>query len=423
MRSAWYVLGALTVICAFNMIDRYLLAGLVGPIKHEFGVSDTYIGFLLGPSFAILYTTVAIPIARLADRSSRVRIISLGCAVWSLFTILSGLANDSTTFALLRLGVGLGEAAFVAPAYSLLADYFPPRRRALAFAIMGTGYFIGQFAGLTAGAGIAEVYGWRAAFIAMGVPGIVLAAIFFVTAREPARLQSPLALKTAQAPLWVAVRQLVARPSYRLLTIGSSFGSFATYAFAMWGPTYFMRVYEMSMSRANFYFAVFYGFSCMIGTLTCGWLSDRAARRGVAAPMRVAAAALFSLVVCLILVALLPQVGVAVTVMAIGGVAGGGYSAAVVASMHDLVPQGIRATATAIWSFVFNFVGFVWGPYAVGVLSDAFSDRGPDALRIALVCTSSVGLLGAFLLLRSSYTLAEDETRLAMASPNEAPSF
>jgi len=415
VRRAWYVLGALTVICTFNMIDRYLLAGLIAPIKHEFGVSDTYIGFLLGPSFAILYTTVAIPIARLADRSSRVRIISIGCAVWSLFTVLSGFANDSVTFAILRLGVGLGEAAFVAPAYSLLSDYFPPRRRALAFAIMGTGYFIGQFAGLTAGAAIAGTYGWRHAFIAMGLPGILLAAAFFVTAREPARPRSDHATSAGQMSLWVALRQLWSRPSYRLLTIGSSFGSFATYAFAMWGPAYFMRVYEMSMSRANVSFAVFYGFSCMVGTLTCGWLSDRAARRGVAAPMRLAAVALFSLILCLILVAVSPQVELALAIMAIGGVAGGGYSAAVVASMHDLVPQGIRATATAVWSFVFNFVGFVWGPYSVGMLSDAFAFLGPDALRLALVCTSSVGLLGALMLLRSSYTLAEDEARLAMA--------
>ena len=413
MKSGWYVLGALTVICTFNMIDRYLLAGLVGPIKHEFGVSDTYMGFLLGPSFAILYTTAAIPIARLADRSSRVRIISVGCAVWSLFTILSGFATDGMTFALLRLGVGLGEAAFVAPAYSLLSDYFPPRRRALAFAIFGTGYFIGQFVGLTAGAAIAGVHGWRLAFIVMGLPGIVLAGLFYVTAREPVRMH--LQVGAARASLWSALCRLWTRPSYRLLTIGSSLGSFATYAFAMWGPAYFMRVYDMSMSSANFNFAVFYGFSCMIGTLTCGWLSDRAARRGVAAPMRVAAVALFSLVTCLMAVTLIARPGIALAVMAVGGVAGGGYSAAVVASMHDLVPQDIRATATAVWSFVFNFVGFVWGPYAVGMLSDAFAFLGSDALRYALVCTSSVGLIGALLLLRSSYSLAKDEARLAVA--------
>lgn len=413
MKSGWYVLGALTVICTFNMIDRYLLAGLVGPIKHEFGVSDTYMGFLLGPSFAILYTTAAIPIARLADRSSRVRIIAVGCTVWSLFTVLSGFATDGMTFALLRLGVGLGEAAFVAPAYSLLSDYFPPRRRALAFAIFGTGYFIGQFVGLTAGAAIAGVHGWRLAFIVMGLPGIVLAGLFYVTAREPVRMH--LQVGAARASLWSALCRLWTRPSYRLLTIGSSFGSFATYAFAMWGPAYFMRVYDMSMSSANFNFAVFYGFSCMIGTLTCGWLSDRAARRGVAAPMRVAAVALFSLVACLMAVTLIARPGIALAVMAVGGVAGGGYSAAVVASMHDLVPQDIRATATAVWSFVFNFVGFVWGPYAVGMLSDAFAFLGSDALRYALVCTSSVGLIGALLLLRSSYSLAKDEARLAVA--------
>lgn len=413
VRTGWYILGALTVICTFNMIDRYLLAGLVAPIKAEFSASDSYIGFLLGPSFAILYTTAALPIARLADRSSRVRIIACGCAVWSLFTILSGLATDRLSFALLRVGVGLGEAAFVAPAYSLLSDYFPPRRRALAFAIMGTGYFIGQFAGLTAGAAIADSYGWRYAFIGMGAPGIMLAGVFYVMAREPTRLREPASRSVLPISLWGVTRKLMACPSYRLLTIGSALGSFATYAFAMWGPAYFMRVYDMPMADANFSFAVFYGFACMIGTLLCGWGSDRAARRGVAAPMRVAAAALFCMIVCLMLVTASREQNAALISMAIGGVLGGGYSAAVVASIHDLVPQEIRATSTAMWSFVFNFVGFVWGPYAVGLMSDALVRLGPDALRLALACALSAGLAGALLLLWSSYSLEQDGARLA----------
>jgi len=406
MSHPWYVLGMIMAFAVFNMVDRYLLAGLVSPIKAEFGVSDTYIGFLLGPSFAILYTTVAIPIARLADRAPRVAILAIGCAVWSMFTFLSAYATDSTTFALMRVGVGLGEAAFVAPAYSLLSDYFPPRKRALAFAIVGAGYFIGQLAGLSAGAAIAEMYGWRAAFMVMGLPGVALALLLYVSVREPVRAH----LETSAAPqpsLGNTIKNLWARKSYRFLTLGSALGGFAVYGFAMWGPTYFLRTFEMPLTQANLTFGIGYGLSNMAGSLGGGWLCDRLAQRSPEAPMRFAAASLLSLAICFI-AACLSGPSSAVVFLVIGGLLGGGHSAAIVSSMHDLVPGNIRATSTAIWSFVFNFVGLVWGPYTVGVLSDWFGTFGDDGLRHALITTSAVGVLGALSLLRSSFSLAAD---------------
>ena len=153
--NPWLVLGIFLLIYIFNYADRYLISGLVDPIKAEFGVGDQFMGLLMGPAFAVLYTTAGIPIARYADRSSRINIICIGCFVWSLFTGLSGFAVDEWTLALARVGVGVGEAAFVAPAYSMLADYFKPEKRGMAFATMGLAVYFGQMTGYAAGPAIA----------------------------------------------------------------------------------------------------------------------------------------------------------------------------------------------------------------------------------------------------------------------------
>ena len=409
---SWYVLGMLLVVCALSFADRYLLAGLVEPIKQDLGVSDTYIGFLLGPAFAILYTTAAIPIARLADRASRVMILAVGCATWSLFTLLSGHVTDPLGFALMRVGVGLGEAAFSAPAYSLLSDYFPPRRRALAFAVLGVGYFLGQVGGLSLGPLIAAEHGWRQAFVAAGLPGFVVALLLCLTVREPPRAHLQIRGKI-QEPLWATLRSLWRLPSYRLMTAGAALGGFATFSFGMWGATYFARVHGLPLANATLTFALGYGLSSLLGMLASGWLSDRLARRSASAPMRLAAGSLLALIVCILLACAIPDLSSAVFFLVAGGLLGGGYSANILAALQDLLPDAIRATATAVFAFLVTFVGMVGGPYTAGVLSDVFSSFGADALRYALIATSFVGVLAALLLLRSIPTLAADARALA----------
>lgn len=169
-RYAWFVLVMMVLLYLLNYADRYVAVGLLEEIKKTFEVSDTYMGFLVGPAFAIIYTIFAIPIARFADKHNRVRIIAAGAVVWSLFTVLTGMAKTPGLFAAARIGVGIGEAAFLAPAFSLLADYFAPKRRALAFAILNFGVYFGQIFGLVGGAAIAEATHWRTAFVVLGAP-------------------------------------------------------------------------------------------------------------------------------------------------------------------------------------------------------------------------------------------------------------
>lgn len=411
---AWYALAILLIVYTFNYIDRYLLAGLAEPIKRDFGISDSYLGFLLGPAFAILYTTAAIPIARLADRHSRVMILSLGCAAWSLFTALSGFATGQTSFALMRLGVGLGEAAFLAPAYSLLADYFPPRRRAFAFAVLGLGIYLGQVGGLSAGPLLAGLYGWRSAFVITGVPGIALALLLYMTVAEPQRQQR--GAQSAPPPAFgVTLKRLLARPSYRMILLGGALGTFSGMAFGLWGPTYFTRVLGMPIAQANIAFGLAFGSSGLIGMLAFGWLSDRLSPRNPAWPMRLAAGALLAATLFIMLVCTMTDPTWALLLAIPSGILGGGWSVGLLTSLQELVPSTIRATATALYGFALTFIGLVGGPPTVGFLSDLFHDQGTNALRYGLLPTLSVGIIGAILLLRGSRSLVTDAERLAAA--------
>jgi len=184
---AWLVLLMMVLLYLVNVADRYVASGLLEEIKKTFEVSDTFMGFLVGPAFAIVYTLLAIPIAMLADRTNRVRIIVAGAIIWSGFTVASGMAQTPWTFAAARLGVGVGEAAFLAPAFSVLSDYFAPKRRALAFAILNFGVYFGQIFGLVGGAAIADASSWRTAFIALGAPGVLLGLLTLIVVREPRR--------------------------------------------------------------------------------------------------------------------------------------------------------------------------------------------------------------------------------------------
>ncbi|MGH6782238.1 MAG: MFS transporter, partial [Sphingomonadaceae bacterium] len=293
---AWYVLIILLGLYMMNYADRYLAAGLLGPIKADFGASDAFLGFLIGPAFAIFYTVAAVPIARYADRAARIRIIAAGALIWSCFTMLSGLAPDAWSFAAARVGVGLGEAAFLAPAYSLLSDYFPPRRRALAFGVMSLGVYLGQLLGLIGGGAIAEASHWRNAFVLLGIPGVLLALTALVTVREPRRGRLD-HVPVAPAPpmrFVEVVRVLSALASYRHILIGSALGGFGGMAFGMWGPTLFVRAFDLPLAEANARFGIAFGMSGLAGALACGWLSDRLSVHGASARLRLGGFALTS---------------------------------------------------------------------------------------------------------------------------------
>ncbi|EJW20478.1 hypothetical protein IMCC14465_17710 [alpha proteobacterium IMCC14465] len=422
---AVYVLLMLAALYTVNYVDRFLVSGLLDPIKDSLDVSNTYMGFLVGPAFALFYTTLAIPIARLADRYSRVKIIATGTLVWSLFTVLSGFADTPEAFLVARIGVGIGEAAFLAPAFSLLADYYPPRRRTMAFAILNLGVYFGQMGGLIGGPAIESVAGWQAAFIALGLPGIILAGLTILTIREPMRGQlddsDPTDLsenldkqkQDTAIPIKTLAALLVKTRSYLMMTAGTALGGFAGYGFGYWGPTLFSRGFDLSLTEAGGRFAVSFGISGLFGALLMGFMCDRLAQRNHRWPFWLSAGGVVGSMAFMMAVCLTDNVEIATLLAFPAGLMGGGWVVALQAALQDLLPGKIRATSSSIWAFALTFAGLVGGVQFAGFMIDMFAAYPPDiAIRYALTITLLPCIPASLLIASAGYTILTDREML-----------
>lgn len=407
LSNRWLVLGLLLLIFIFNYADRFLISGLVGPIKREFALGDGFMGLLMGPAFVVLYVLAGIPIARLADRSSRIMIICVGCVVWSTFTGLTGFVTGPVTLALCRVGVGIGEAAFVAPAYSLLADYFKPERRGVAFAILGLATYFGQIAGYAGGPAIAEIYSWHTAFFVMAIPGFILAGLASILIKEPPRAQ----FARAQEALRPIIGRLAKAPSYIALMFGMGLGTLSGVSFGFWGPTLFVRNHGLTESAASSAFAVYFGLAGLTGMLIFGVVSDRLARLGPHGPPRLAAFSLFAATIFIILVTWSNSFANSKLLAIPSGLMGGGWSVGVMASLQYLLPDRYRATATASFIAVSTLLGFLVGPWLAGEVSGALGNDA-QSLRIGLSVTIPTGLIAALCMWYASSRLASDNAAL-----------
>ncbi|WP_252258515.1 spinster family MFS transporter [Erythrobacter aurantius] len=405
--NKWIVLILLLGIAIFNHADRFLLAGLVDPIKAEFGVSDGFMGLLMGPAFAVFYSTLAIPIAIYADRANRIRIIVAGCVIWSVFTILSGYATGPATLAAARIGVGVGEAAFQAPAYSVIAAYFMADQRGKAFAVMALAVYFGQMLGYGAGPAIAEVHDWRFAFKLFGAIGLAIVAVAWLIVREPPRTEAA----TARLPFVPLARQLVRLRSYRGMMFGMGIGVLSGIAFGFWGPTLFSRNYGISMAEAGSAFGGAFVIPGMIGAMLFGALADRIAKNGYARMLVLSAIGLAVATGVVVATVWAQSLTVALLWALPAGLFGGGWAVGIYAGLQYVLPDRMRATGTAIAMLAVNLLGYVIGPWLAGVLSEAFGE-GAQGLRMALTVVVPVGLLGALLLWRGALSLEADRKSL-----------
>jgi MFS family permease len=410
--NPWLVLGILLLVYIFNFADRYLLTGLVGPIKAEFGVGDSLMGLLMGPAFVVLYVLMGVPFARLADRSSRIRIIVAGCMMWSIATASTGLATGPVTLTLARVAVGLGEAAFLAPAYSLLSDYFKPERRGLAFAILGLATYIGQIGGQAGGPMIAAEHGWRMAFFAIGTPGVVLGLLALALIREPAR-ENAGEVKPI-IPLGTLVARLARTPSFMLMAVGFGLGIMSGVSFGYWGPELFARSFAIEPVAAKTAFAVNFGGSGLVGMLAFGALADRLSRRSRAWPALLSALALGAATVLVVVTIWAPSFATAKLLAVPCGLLGGGWSVGLFAALQYMLPAAYRASATALFLAVTTLLGYFIGPWLTGALSQKFGDDAAS-LQLALTIIVPVGLLAALLAFLASSRLERDRIALTEA--------
>ena len=410
-RYARYVLGMMLAMYTFNYLDRYVLTILLEPVKEELGASDTMMGFLVGPAFAILYTTLGIPIARLADRGNRRTIIAVGFAVWSGFTALSGAVRNTTELAVARIGVGVGEAAGAAPAHSLLSDYFPPEQRARALSVFQLGVYGGQMLGLVVGGLLMAPLGWRWTFVAVGLPGLLLALVIQATVREPVRAAFDGGTQANAEPARIpeVLRTLGGLASFRYLALGAGIAGFAGTGYGFWVPTFFIRVHGLTGPEIGFQFGVPSAIAAAIGALAAGTLADRLGQRDVRWWLWVPAAGVTLSLPCLMAVCLAPTATGALLAAVPAGILGGGWAPPCYAATQNLVPPRMRAVAASVLIFFITLLGMGVGPLAVGYVNDLLTPQyGELAIRYSLVYTLATSLVGAVLLALGARHLPRD---------------
>ncbi len=390
------MLTLLLIAYIFNFLDRQILGILAQPIKADLNLTDTQFGAIGGLAFALLYSVLGVPLAYLADRTSRSWVIAAALAVWSGFTALCGTASGYWQLFLYRLGVGIGEAGGVAPSYALIADYFPPGRRARSLAIFSLGIPIGLAAGTLIGAYIASAIDWRAAFVTMGIAGIVLAPILKYFVRDLPRAKPV----SEQAPIGRVFPMLARKPVFWLLAFAASCSSLCGYGLALWTPSVLIRSFGLDLiSTANFLASLILIGGCA-GVFAGGWLADRlgAMDRGWYAKLPAIAWLITAPTFAAGLLA--PSLCLAWPVLLIPNALNILWLGPVTTAVQHLVPQQMRATASASFLLINNLIGLGVGPLLIGRLSDSLKEsQGADALRTAAVACTSFYLVAAVLML------------------------
>lgn len=389
----YYVLAILYVIYALNFLDRQILSILFEPIKAELGLSDTQLGLLSGLAFALFYATLGIPIARLADRRSRRNILGLCLAVWSAMTAVCGLAMNFWHLLLGRFGVAIGEAGCVAPAQSMLADYFPEHMRGRVMAIFASAIYTGILLGLMIGGWVSEHYGWRAAFFVAGLPGLAVAALFMLTVHEPERASPPPAERNAFRK---DLTLLLKRPTFRWIAIALGLQSLAGYGLTTWLPAFYQRFHDLSGSATGTALALIIGIGGSVGALLGGWLSDALARRDKRWYLWLSALAALVGIPLFVVALTVTRLDVSLFVLTVGMILGAVHSGPLYASILGILEPHLRAVGVATVLFANNLIGIGLGSLFVGALSDLFAASGQEeALRYSMLTCLAFLVLAA----------------------------
>jgi MFS family permease len=377
-REKGWMLFLMFLMMASNYVDRSIIRILAQPIKAEFHLSDFQVGILGGFSFAMLYMILGIPVARLAERKSRVNIITIAVVIWSLMTALCGLATNYLQLLLFRVGVGVGESGAAPPSQSLITDYFPPHQRSSAISVHSFGIAMGGLGGSVIGGLVAEAWGWRPALLVVGVPGLLLALLIKLTVKEPPRGYSDSGAKALQAQedapgLWETARTLFTNPTFANLAAGAAITNLAIQGIHTFEAAYFVRRFGVGLGEIGLVVGILGGIATgagmLIGGVTADWVGKRdrrlyawlpAAGLAVSGPMIALAFFQANWVTSAILLA-----APGVTLML--------FHAPAQAVIHNLAHPRSRATAISLYMLCTASVGLALGPVVVGILSDILS--------------------------------------------------
>ena len=414
-RTGWsggqiYALALLTLIAMFNYLDRNLLGSVLPLVKAEMHLSDTMLGLLTGLVFILFYSLAGIPIASLADRSNRRNIIAVGFGFWSLMTVATGLAANAFQLGLARFLMGAGEACSLAPSNSMISDLFGRHRRALAIAILSSSFALQSILFLPAVGWLSDHYGWRTVYVVAGVPGVLVAALFFFTVREPPR-EITGGARDDRVPMWTAIRFLCGSRAFLLMVLAGGFMGGAIYAAGAWITTFLVRVHHMSLTAIGVQFGPPRGIVGGVGIILAGVIADRLGRRD--GRWRAWAPAAFCL-------ALLPaQALLSLSEGAAGWISGlmavsfllTAYQGPAYAAVINVSPPRMRAVAISILALTTGIIGLL-GPFLVGLMNDTLHPVYSEAsIRYSLLVIGACGAAGGLCFLGAAHYLEADTAR------------
>jgi MFS family permease len=400
-----YAIGLLFLVYVFNFIDRQIVTILAEPIKRDLQIADWQLGLMTGTAFAIFYCTLGIPIARLAERRNRPWIIGLSLAAWSGFTALCGLVQNFWQLVLARIGVGVGEAGCTPPAHSLIADYTPKEQRASAMAIYSMGNPVGALIGVITGGLIADAFGWRTAFLFVGIPGVALAVIAILTLVEPRMRKAAAVARDAAEPTASSfgdvLRVLRRKRTFWYMAFAVSIVAFIGYGHAPFGASFFLRVHgdEINQLAAQFglgpigfvglSLGLILGVAAGAGVFIGGIIADRFGARDLRAYMGIPGVAVLLSVPLYTVALLMPSFLPILPLLAVNSVLVSLWQGPVYATVQNVAPAHMRATAASIFLFIANLIGLGLGPLAVGFTSDMlagpFGMGSAEGVRWALI--------------------------------------
>ncbi len=409
-----YVLYVLTGVYIFNFIDRQILVILQESIKTDLGLSDTQLGLLTGLAFALFYVTLGIPIARLADKTNRKKIIAISLAIWSAMTVVSGRALNFTQLLLARIGVGIGEAGASPAAHSMISDYFPANKRATALAVYSMGIYIGILLGYLFGSWLDEFFGWRSALMFLGLPGILYAVFFYFTVKEPPRGYAD-NLRTKDAAnysLGQVFKLLMSRKAFLCLALGAGIHCFSVYGIGNWLPSFLARMHGMEKGEIGTWLAIGSGGGGALGVWLGGFLTDKYGQNDRRMYLIIPTLAIVASIPLLALMLATSNKYIVVVGNIIVKTLWSFYLAPCIAMAHGMVGLRMRAMASAVFYLFLNLIGLGFGPLFIGMASDYLAPEfGQESLRWAMTMGIGMCSIAAFLFWRASSFLENDLDR------------
>ena len=397
-------------IYTLNFLDRQIISILKDPIGKELQLSDTQLGLMGGLAFALLYTTLAIPIAWLADRKSRVWIMTWSLGIWSAFTAICGLTGNFIQLFFARMGVGVGEAGGVAPAYSLIADYFPPKQRARALAIYSFGIPVGSAAGILFGGLLAQYIDWRFAFISIGLFGVLVAPVFRMLVKDPPRNMYDAQPAGAKALGFIpACRLAFAKPSFWLMAFGAAFSSMVGYGLLYWMPTFLDRSMGLSLVDRSWYLAGILFIGGVAGMMMGGFLADRLGQKSKRFYPLIPAVAFAISAPLYVLGVLTSDPFIAFFVFLIPQALGLVWLGPIITAVQHLGPANSRTMISALFLLINNLIGIAVGTWFFGFASDQLKPTfGEESIKYAFIFGLSFYLIAAILLFLASFRIKKD---------------